>query len=226
MGEEMSEPITIPKTSAKRQARRVPAERPRPDKHDAITRAASETFLAEGFDRASLDQIAQRAGVSKQTIYSHFADKQALFKAICSELTEKLTIPLRQERSQDGDLRTLLTRLGDDALAMMLHPAALDLHRLVISAAHRFPELGHAAFEAGAQRMITDLSALLVERSQAGEGFAKPLSDAQGRVLAEQFMGMLRGFHQSRGLLGIAPAPAPARRAYVRACVELLLRAG
>lgn len=78
----------------------MPAEKSRPDKHDAITRAASETFLAEGFDRASLDQIAQRAGVSKQTIYSHFADKQALFLAICTELTEKLTIPLRRPRSR------------------------------------------------------------------------------------------------------------------------------
>ena len=65
----------------------MPAEKSRPDKHDAIIRAASEMFLAEGFDRTSLDQIAQRAGVSKQTIYSHFADKEALFKAICAVLT-------------------------------------------------------------------------------------------------------------------------------------------
>lgn len=207
------------------EAKQMPAEKSRPDKHDAITRAASETFLAEGFDRASLDQIAQRAGVSKQTIYSHFADKQALFLAICSELTEKLTIPLRQPPSATGDLRTILLRLGEDALAMMLHPASLDLHRLIVGAASRFPELGQAAYEAGAGRMITELSALLTQRSRSGDGLSRPLTPEETDRLAEQFIGMLRGFHQVRGLLGIAPVPEAERRAYVKACVDLLLRA-
>ena len=225
MGEEMSEPITIPKTRAKVQASAVPSQPRRRSKHDAITRAAAEAFLADGFDRASLDQIAQRAGVSKQTIYSHFADKRSLFKAICSELTEKLTIPLRPERSAGDDLRTVLVRLGQDALAMMLHPASLDLHRLVVGAAHRFPELGQAAFEAGAQRMIDDLSALFVERARRGDGLARPVTPAQAATMAEQFVGMVRGFHQSRGLLGLAAAPEAERRAYVEACADLILRA-
>lgn len=204
----------------------MPAEKSRPDKHDAITRAASETFLAEGFDRASLDQIAQRAGVSKQTIYSHFADKQALFLAICSELTEKLTIPLRRPASETGDLRAILLRLGEDALAMMLHPASLDLHRLIVGAASRFPELGQAAYEAGAGRMIMELSTLLAQRSRSGDGLSRPLARTEADRLAEQFIGMLRGFHQVRGLLGIAPVPEAERRTYVAACVDLLLRAG
>lgn len=208
------------------EARQMPAEKSRPDKHDAITKAASETFLAEGFDRASLDQIAQRAGVSKQTIYSHFADKQALFLAICSELTEKLTIPLRRPRSETGDLRAILLRLGEDALAMMLHPASLDLHRLIVGAASRFPELGQAAYEAGAGRMITELSALLAQRSRSGDSLPRPLEREEADRLAEQFIGMLRGFHQVRGLLGIAPIPEAERTTYVAACVDLLLRAG
>ncbi|SEG32799.1 TetR/AcrR family transcriptional regulator [Bosea lathyri] len=201
----------------------LPAEKSRPDKHHAITRAASEMFLAEGFDRASLDQIAHRAGVSKQTIYSHFIDKEALFKAICSELTEKLTIPLRQPAAK-GDLRSTLIRLGEDALAMMLHPASLDLHRLVMSAASRFPELGRAAYEAGAMRMIDDLSALLLQRSQIGDGLTQAITPARSQVLAEQFVGMLRGFHQVRGLLGVKPTPPAKRKAYVSACVDMLLR--
>lgn len=207
------------------EAKAMPAEKSRPDKHDAITRAASETFLAEGFDRASLDQIAHRAGVSKQTIYSHFADKQALFLAICNELTEKLTIPLGRPRSETGDLRDILLRLGEDALAMMLHPASLDLHRLIVGAAARFPELGQAAYQAGAGRMIKELSALLRQRSQSGDGLSRALGPEEADRLAEQFIGMLRGFHQVRGLLGIDPTPPAERRVYVASCVDLLLRA-
>lgn len=202
----------------------MPAERSRPAKRDAITRAASEMFLAEGFDRASLDQIAQRAGVAKQTIYSHFVDKESLFKAICAELTDKLTIPLRRPVNGAAGLRDILLRLGTDALAMMVHPASLDLHRLVVGAAARFPELGRAAYEAGASRMIADLSALLVERSRSGDGLARELAPREAAVLAEQFIGMLRGFHQVRGLLGAAPVPAAERKSYVMACVDLLMR--
>jgi len=207
-------------------ASRMPAEKSRSDKHDAITRAASEMFLAEGFDRASLDQIAQRAGVSKQTIYSHFADKESLFRAICAELTDKLTISLRKptRKETESDLETLLVRLGEETLEMMLDPASLDLHRLVLSAAARFPDLGRAAYEAGAQRMIDDLSAVLTQRSHLRDGLLTPVADADARRMVEQFMGMLRGFHQIRGLLGVPAVPAGERKAYIRSCVAMLLR--
>lgn len=204
-------------------ARRLPSDRARPDKHHAIIAAASAMFLADGYERVTLDQIAQRAGVSKQTIYSHFRDKETLFKAICSELTEKLTIPLRAPATA-GDLRSTLTRLGEDSLAMMLDPRSLDLHRLVMSAAARFPELGRAAYEAGARRIIDDLAALLMTRSQLGDGLARPVAEAQARILAEQFMGMLRGFHQHRALMNVETASAAQRFAWVRDCVDLLLR--
>lgn len=203
-------------------ARRLPS-RLRVDKHRAIIRAASAMFLAEGYERVTLDQIAQRARVSKQTIYAHFADKEALFRAICTQLAEKLTIPLRRP-IQDVDLRSALIRLGEDALAMMLDPHSLDLHRLVMSAAARFPELGQAAYEAGALRIIEELSQLLLQRSHVGDGLSEPLDDARAKVLAEQFVGMLRGFHQHRALMNVAQTPPDQRAAYVRDCVDLLLR--
>ncbi|MDP3321399.1 MAG: TetR/AcrR family transcriptional regulator C-terminal domain-containing protein, partial [Bosea sp. (in: a-proteobacteria)] len=159
----------------------------------------------------------------KQTIYSHFADKDALFRAICTQLAEKLTIPLRRPVAE-ADLRSALVRLGEDALAMMLNPHSLDLHRLVMSAATRFPELGQAAYEAGALRIIDDLSALLRQRSHIGDGLARPLDEARSRVLAEQFVGMLRGFHQHRALMNVEQTPPDLRAAYVRDCVDLLLR--
>lgn len=222
----MAESTTLRRqASGPDEGERPSVEKTRPDKHSAITRAASEMFLSEGFDRASLDQIAQRAGVSKQTIYSHFADKEALFKAICTELTETLTIPLRKTLPAQGTLRGILLRLGEDTLKLMLRPASLDLHRLVMNAAARFPELGRAAFEAGATRMIDDLSVLLTQRSQLRDGLARPLSEEEARILAEQFIGMLRGFHQQRALLGVKPVTPQARRDYVRSCVDLLLRA-
>jgi TetR/AcrR family transcriptional repressor of mexJK operon len=44
------------------------------------------------------------------------------------------------------------------------------------------------------------------------------------RRLAEQFIGMLRGFHQIRGLLGVPAVSAAERKTYIRSCVAMLLR--
>jgi TetR/AcrR family transcriptional repressor of mexJK operon len=188
-------------------------------------KAASEVFLAEGYERASLDQIAQRAGVSKQTIYSHFADKQDLFRAICTELTEKLTVPLGSAAQSRASLPDLLFQLAEDVLAMMCEPASLELHRLLLTAVSRFPELGETAFQAGANRMLDDVSQLLLQRSRVGEAGLAPLEAAQARRLAEQFVGMVAGFHQRRALLGVAPMEQAERRLYSRECVRLILRA-
>ena len=50
-----------------------------PSKRQAILDAARQMFTAQGFDGASMDQIAAEAGVSKLTVYSHFGDKETLF---------------------------------------------------------------------------------------------------------------------------------------------------
>ena len=52
------------------------------EKRAAILSAASQLFLELGFERATVDRIAQAAGVSKLTVYSHFADKEGLFVAL------------------------------------------------------------------------------------------------------------------------------------------------
>ncbi len=208
-----------------RNAKYLPSDRPRPAKHRAILDAASDVFLAEGYECASLDQIAQRAGVSKQTIYSHFADKQDLFRAICTELTEQLTVPLQTPPKSEASLADLLTRLAEDVLAMMCKPASLELHRLLLTAVTRFPELGETAYRAGANRMLDDLSSLFLQRSRVGEVAAGALEPARARRLAEQFIGMISGFHQRRALLGMPAMNESERRLYSQECVDLILRA-
>ena len=60
-------------------ARRGRARGPSPTKRQAILRAARDVFIEEGFGGASLDEVAARAGVSRQTVYAHFHDKERLF---------------------------------------------------------------------------------------------------------------------------------------------------
>lgn len=56
-----------------------------PEKRRAIAEAARTVFGREGFSRASVDAIAAEAGVSKRTIYNHYADKEQLFLSVIQE---------------------------------------------------------------------------------------------------------------------------------------------
>lgn len=72
--------------------------RPRAEERDlrneAILEAATEVFLEQGFARASTDEIASRAGASKQTLYSLYPSKAALFAALMKCRSEKLVDPV------------------------------------------------------------------------------------------------------------------------------------
>ncbi|MGA5818390.1 TetR/AcrR family transcriptional regulator [Kitasatospora sp. NPDC094028] len=70
----------------------------RPEKRRVITRAATAVFGREGYLRASMDAIAAEAGVSKRTVYNHFADKETLF----------LTVALRSSAGLAEQVRRLM----------------------------------------------------------------------------------------------------------------------
>ena len=55
-------------------------------KHRAIVEAATEVFLANGYSRTSMDDIARQAGVSKQTVYQHFKSKEQLLTHVVTSI--------------------------------------------------------------------------------------------------------------------------------------------
>ncbi|MEV7774982.1 TetR/AcrR family transcriptional regulator [Kitasatospora sp. NPDC086791] len=81
----------------------------RPEKRKAITQAAMVVFGREGYVRASMDAIAAEAGVSKRTVYNHFADKETLFLSVAlqnsAELTEKIRDLMAKYLDRVMDLR-------------------------------------------------------------------------------------------------------------------------
>src|ERR1019366_7830611 len=126
-------------------------------KRRAILDAATEVFLAEGFAGASMDAIATAAGVSKPTVYNHFADKQQLFEQIVNDLVAVITQPFYEQivnLSDDGDLAKRLRELATLLLKGVMQPTNLRLRRLVIGEASRFPDLGRAYEQHGPGRAI------------------------------------------------------------------------
>ncbi len=130
-----------------------------PVKREQILRGARETFREMGYERASVDAIAARAGVSKATIYNHFHDKKALFLATFSAETEGVRKKfLSVLETPTGDIEADLRSIGEKLLHLVGAPSQVQRFRLICAEAERFPELGAALYgcsiKVGRERMV------------------------------------------------------------------------
>jgi TetR/AcrR family transcriptional repressor of mexJK operon len=140
-------------------------------KRRAILEAGTTLFLRHGYRGTSMDEIAAIAGVSKQTVYKHFADKESLFSEIVISTVEEVAKPVHDEvlkLRDSGDLETDLRRLARQLLRRVMQPRILQLRRLVIGEAGRFPELGQTFYEQGPGRTIAALATVFERLADRG----------------------------------------------------------
>ncbi len=111
-------------------------------KQEQILQGAIRIFLKSGFAGTSMDRVAAEAGVSKQTIYSHFQDKEGLFKALIERVTISNFREIINSLSDYDDAEKLLRELAQIYLLRVAgNPEYLALLRIVIAESVRFPEL-------------------------------------------------------------------------------------
>jgi AcrR family transcriptional regulator len=140
-------------------------------KQRAILAAAEDAFLRGGYALVTMDDIAERSGVAKQTVYAHFGSKEALFVELVTSMTREAGDLVHAEHPPIETLedltRTLEQTLGRQ-LDVVLTPRLLQLRRLVIGEVPRFPALARALAEHGPHRAIEALAVLLGEVSHSG----------------------------------------------------------
>jgi TetR/AcrR family transcriptional repressor of mexJK operon len=127
----------------------------------AILEAATAVFLRNGYLGTTMDEVAARAGASKQTVYKHFADKERLFAEIVTSTVEEAGDRAHggaRVLSESGDLATDLRDLARRQLRLVMQPRILQLRRLVIGEASRFPALGRVFYEQGPGRTMAALT--------------------------------------------------------------------
>jgi TetR/AcrR family transcriptional regulator, mexJK operon transcriptional repressor len=194
----------------------VPKEQPllrSEHKRRAILEAATEVFLQHGFLGTSMDEIAARAEVSKQTVYKQFERKEALFIKIVQSMTDAAGGRVQRDMSdpQDADqLAAELLAYAERQLTVVMTPRLMQLRRVVIGEAGRFPELGKALYDGGPGRAIKGLAAAFARWSERGL-----LAVDKPAVAAEHFNWLVMGEPINRAMLlgdrGI-PGPAALRR--------------
>jgi AcrR family transcriptional regulator len=201
------------------QIERVPPDGADEDssKRRQIVEGARQVFMAQGFDAASMGEIARVAGVSKGTLYVYFKSKEELFEAIVGQECKANAEQIFDFDANDHDVEGVLTRLGTAYVGFLCRPGGASPLRTVIAIAERMPEVGRRFYESGPAFGIAQLAAYL--RSQVAAGVLE-VEDCE--VAAAQFMDSCLATVFKPVLFNFGPAPAPERIEHV---VRIAVRA-
>jgi TetR/AcrR family transcriptional regulator, mexJK operon transcriptional repressor len=163
---------------------------------ERVLRAATAAFSAEGY-RISIDRIARRAGVAKQTVYSHFPSKDDLFQEVVRELAARVLVELKSE--DDGDVRAGLLRFAAAYRERVLHADGIAMFRTLAAEIPRFPSIARAIYAGGPGETARGLARYLDKAMAAGR-----LRRDDPRFAAELLLGMLVGHERVKRLFGVA----------------------
>lgn len=192
-----------------------------PEKRQAILQAAAELFPSKGFDGVSMMEIADRARVSKLTLYSHFTDKEDLFTQAVIDCCEQ-QLPASSFQPAPGlDIEQALTAIGIGFLELTLDQKAITLHRMIVRQSGSDTGNAELYFKAGPARMLAEMRHFLEHADRSGAlGIPKPA------LAAEHFFCLLKGLVYMRVLMGLCEPPdRAAREAHVREVVALFMAA-
>jgi TetR/AcrR family transcriptional repressor of mexJK operon len=216
----------VAKMSTTEKAKLKPARsrgRPRPedvaDIESKLLDVALQEFLQHGYGGTSMTKIVKAAKGSKTTLYSRFASKEALFRAIIHEQINHLA-PSAWLKSEAGplDLEQGLNSYANHMLQLSLEGELLGVNRLIYSESHRFPELGAAAAEK-TELGIKRIAGFIRECAAADK---IPCRDPDG--VAEAFILMIRGWYVNVMLTNSKVSTAR-RETWVKRAVRTLLSA-
>lgn len=194
-------------------------------KFGQVLAGARTVFLRDGFERASVDDIAREAGVSKATLYSYFPDKSLIFMEVAktecqNQANEAMALALVGDLTS---IRDVLTFAAERVVEFIQSDLGQSVFRICVAEGLKFPELAREFYVSVPQQIRANFSAFLRERAEAGQ-----LEIADFDLAADQFMQLCKANVHERLLFGMADTltPAEERRTVVGAVDTFLARYG
>lgn len=118
-------------------------------KFDQVLEGARSVFLADGFEGASVDEIARVAAVSKATLYSYFPDKRLLFMEVANAECLRQSREAIDTIDMEAPPREVLRQAGIHMLNFITSKLGQQIFRLCVGESDRFPELGQRFYNSG-----------------------------------------------------------------------------
>ncbi len=188
-------------------------------KYDQVLEGARIVFMRDGFEGASVDDIAREAGVSKATLYSYFPDKRILFvevaKQECRRQSDEAMLLVGLNLPPD----CVLPEAGRRIIDFFLSEFGRAVFRICVAESDRFPELGREFYESGPALVRDRLAEYLDGAVSRGE-----LKIEDTLLAADQFAELCKASIFPPVLFGIRKTFTQANRDHVaKSAVEMFL---
>jgi TetR/AcrR family transcriptional regulator, mexJK operon transcriptional repressor len=154
--------------------------------HEQLREAAVGVFLENGYDGATMEEIARAAGITKRTLYARFPDKRAVFLDVIPWALTRTVDNDAGTKIDDDNLEAALTAIGRGAIKRAIDPDTVRLHRIVRNEAGRFPEFAVSAETFGWSRRQRQVMELLRHHRDLG---AIDVDDLE--LAAEHFLALV-----------------------------------
>lgn len=188
-------------------------------KRDQIIASASKLFIEYGYPNTSMDKVAKEAGVSKQTVYSHFKDKESLFvetvgaRCAASEFHGQLYHP---EHPLEDNLFKIIKTFSD----LILSDDAIQVYTTCVTHREEHPQLGSCFYCAGPRMVQDQVSECLALVSAAGQ-----LDIEDTRFATIQLLGMVQGDWHLKHTLGHNTEDTAPSDSYLKDCIKRFIKA-
>lgn len=169
----------------------------------AFLRAARDVFLEFGYEQANMAEIVRRAGGSLSTLYAQFGGKKGLFEAMIDSRVSELTEQMQVELAAHAPLREGLQRIGEAFLKRQTQPESLDVMRLMVAQAKKFPEVAEQWSKRAPEAVRKALAGYLEDRAKAGE-----IKITNYDLAASVYFDLVRSRIQFRSLLLVDYRPS------------------
>lgn len=188
------------------------------EKRQQIIHAASHLFTEQGYLSTSMDQVAEAAGVSKQTVYSHFGTKDDLFR-FCVENRCNANVMNESVLTDKAPIRDVLTAFAAHFYELIQSREAIQLVRLCAASAELHPEISQIFFAAGPSNVIASLQNYLARKVAQGS-----LCCNNVEMAAEQLLCLLKTNNHFAALLGLPTEESPEQlQRYIACAVDMFL---
>jgi len=138
-------------------------------KFDQVLEGARQIFMRDGFEGASVDEIARAAQVSKATLYSYFPDKRVLFSEVAQMECNRQASKALEVIDDNASIETVLREAADRVVRIYLSDFGQQVFRICVSESHRFPELGARFYESGPALLNQRMGCILQRHVDRGD---------------------------------------------------------
>lgn len=188
-------------------------------KFDQVLAGAKEVFMAQGFEGASVDDIARVAGVSKATLYSYFPDKKLLFLEVASEECRVQATLFDTDVDDSMGPREVLRTEAQRMMDLLYSEFGINVFRICVAESDRFPEIGRQFMESGPMVWRARMIQYLKEAVQRGQ-----LAIEDFDLAADQFAEMCKAMlHQIAVFGGSAAVTEPEKERVREGAIETFM---